>query len=197
MAKPMMRHRWWMCLLACLLPAPLLAQDAPDTSKLWIVAGAGSGSLRGHCQDCGADFPFRQGISVTGNIGRHINSRMSVGADVFWIKWENDSGRLRATSLDAVAQFRPWESAGFFVKGGAGMALVRNFVRTLGEHPDDSKALSVVVGTGWEFRRKSAVGFQVFAMQYVGALGDLQTVNGPVPDVTGNFWSLGGAIVFR
>ena len=55
----------------------------------------------------------------------------------------------------------------------------------------------MVVGTGWEFRQKSAIGFQLFAMQYVGALGDLQTVNGPIPDVTGNFWSLGGALVFR
>lgn len=189
--------RLWMCVLACLIPVPLLAQDQQVPSKLWIVAGAGSGSLRGHCQSCETDFPFRQGISVTGNIGRNINSRMDVGADVFWTKWENDSGRLRAMSLDAVAQFRPWESTGFFVKGGAGMALVRNFVRTLGDNPDDSKALSVVVGTGWEFRRTRPIGFQLFAMQYVGALGDLQTVNGPVSDVTGNFWSLGGAIVIR
>ena len=34
-------------------------------------------------------------------------------------------------------------------------------------------------------------------MQHVGALGDLQTVNGAISDVTGNFWSLGAAIVIR
>ena len=196
MAKPMMR-RLCLCVLAFLIPSPLFAQDAAEPSKLWIVAGAGSGSLRGHCQDCSAEFPYRQGISLTGNVGRHINSRMDVGGDIDWIKWENDSGQIRAMSLDAVAQFRPWESAGFFVKGGAGMALVRNFVRTLGPHPDDSKALSLALGTGWEFGRKGPVGFQLFAMQYVGALGDLQTVNGSVSDVSATFWSLGGAIVFR
>jgi hypothetical protein len=34
-------------------------------------------------------------------------------------------------------------------------------------------------------------------MQHVGALGDLQTVAGPIGDVSANFWSLGAAIVIR
>lgn len=38
---------------------------------------------------------------------------------------------------------------------------------------------------------------QLFAMQHVGALGDLQTIDGPVSGVTANFWSLGAAIVIR
>jgi hypothetical protein len=38
---------------------------------------------------------------------------------------------------------------------------------------------------------------QLFAMQHVGALGDLQTVSGPVADITANFWSLGAAIIIR
>jgi hypothetical protein len=54
-----------------------------------------------------------------------------------------------------------------------------------------------VIGGGWAFNPNGRVGLQLFAMQHVGALGDLQTVNGPVADVTGNFWSLGAAIVIR
>ena len=34
-------------------------------------------------------------------------------------------------------------------------------------------------------------------MQHAGALGDLQTATGAVPDVMGNFWTLGAGIVFR
>jgi hypothetical protein len=34
-------------------------------------------------------------------------------------------------------------------------------------------------------------------MQHIGALGDLQTANGAIADVTANFWSLGAAIVVR
>ena len=179
-------------------PPPLgqSTQPAPP-SRLWIVAGGASGTLRGHCQDCGQDFPFRHGGALVGNAGYRVNSRMDVGADVFWMQWKNESGRIRATAINGIAQFRPWESKGFFVKGGAGMAFVRNWVQTIGPNPDDSKALAVVIGGGWEFNPKGRLGLQLFATQHVGALGDLQTVNGPVADVTGNFWSLGAAIVIR
>jgi hypothetical protein len=83
------------------------------------------------------------------------------------------------------------------VKGGAGMAFVRNWIQTVGPNPDDQKALAVVFGGGWEFNPKGRLGLQLFAMQHVGALGDLQTMNGAVADLTGNFWSLGAAIVIR
>ena len=32
---------------------------------------------------------------------------------------------------------------------------------------------------------------------HVAALGDLQTPDGSVPDVVGNFWSFGAALVIR
>jgi hypothetical protein len=185
--------------LAWLIPAPAWAQDAsPDPpSRLWIVAGGAFGTLRGFCQDCGQEFPFRHGGALAGNVGYRVNSRTDVGADLFWMQWRNESGRIRATAVDAVGQFRPWESQGFFVKGGAGMAFLRNWVHTIGPHPDNQKALSVVFGGGWEFNPKGRLGLQLFATQHIGALGGLQTANGPITDVTGNFWSLGAAIVFR
>ena len=185
--------------LLWLIPVSVLAQTAQPAppSRLWIVAGGAANTLRGHCQDCGQEFPFRHSGAVVGNAGYRVSSRLDVGGEVFWTKWHNESGEIRATAIDAVAQFRPWESKGFFVKGGAGMAFVRNFARVLGPNPDNSKALSVVIGGGWEFRTKSRVGLQLFAMQYVGALGDLQTANGQISNVTANFWSLGGAIVIR
>ena len=191
--------RLWICGLMWLLPAPAAAQSAPpaDASRLWIVAGAASGTLRGHCQDCGQEFPFRHGPAIVGNAGYRVSARTDIGVDVFWMQWRNESGRIRATAIDAVAQFRPWISKGFFVKGGAGMAFVRNWVQTIGPHPDDSKALAVVFGAGWEFNPKGPLGLQLFGMQHVGALGDLQTAAGPIADVTGNFWSLGAAIVIR
>ena len=193
--------------LAWLIPAsaraqevqPTLAKDtqAAPPSRLWIVAGGASGTLRGHCQNCEQDFPFRHGGALVGNAGYRVNSRMDVGADVFWMQWKNESGRIRATAVNGVAQFRPWESKGFFVKGGAGMAFVRNWVQTMGPNPDDQKALSVMLGGGWEFNPAGPLGLQLFAMQHVGALGDLQTANGPIADVSANFWSLGAAIVIR
>jgi hypothetical protein len=77
------------------------------------------------------------------------------------------------------------------------MAFVRNWVPTTGPNPDSQKALAVVYGGGWEFDVKGRLGLQLFATQHVGALGDLQTANGAIADVTANFWSLGAAIVIR
>jgi hypothetical protein len=122
---------------------------------------------------------------------------MDVGAEIFWVPLETASGTLNATHFDAVAQFRPWRNSGFFMKGGAGMAFIRNWVDTLGPSAINSKALSVVIGGGWAFRTDKRVGLQLFASQHAGALGDLQTADAEVPDVMGNYWSIGAALVFR
>ena len=68
--------------------------------------------------------------------------------------------RIRTTHFDAVAQFRPWDSNGFFVKGGAGMAFVRNWVDVPDASPISSKALSVVIGAGWVLRPARRFGLQ-------------------------------------
>ena len=182
--------------LVILAPAVCAAQEASD-SRLWLVAGTASATVRGDCQTCEEDYPYRHGPSILINAGYRVNPRMNVGAEIFWVPLETASGTLNATHFDAVAQFRPWRTHGFFLKGGAGMAFIRNWVDTLGPGAINSKALSVVIGGGWAFRVEKRVGFEFFASQHAGALGDLQTANSDVPDVMGNYWSIGGALVFR
>ena len=100
----------------------------------------------------------------------------------------------------AVAQFRPWTSAGFFLKGGMGMAFVRNWVYTGGadtKPPYTSKALSVVYGGGWAFRPQARVGLQIYGTHHAVALGDLQTSTFLAENIMGNVWSAGAAIVIR
>ena len=179
--------------LAGLFPADLAAQS----SKVWVTAGTAFATVRGDCQTCEEDFPYRHAASVLANVGYRVSGRMDVGAEVFWVPADTADGQIRSTHIDAVAQFRPWASKGFFVKGGAGMAFVRNWVDAIGPEPIDQKALSVVIGAGWAFRRDARVGLQVIGAQHVGALGDLQTADNTVEDVVGNFWSLGIAVVFR
>jgi hypothetical protein len=183
------------CALLVLLPAVSAAQSEP--SRLWLAAGGASATVRGDCQTCEEEYPYRHGGGIVANAGYRVNPRMNVGAEVFWMPIETESGQLRTTHVDAVAQFRPWRSKGFFVKGGAGMAFIRNWVDTLGPNAINSKALSVVVGGGWLFRPEKRVGVELFASQHAGALGDLQTSTGDVPDVMGNYWSIGAALVFR
>jgi hypothetical protein len=188
-------------LVLAMVPAAAHAQPASQTmpvpSRLWLTAGGASATLRGDCQTCETDYPYRHGGSVLVNGGYRVNDRMDVGAEVFWVPMDTTQGTIKTTHLDAVAQFRPWASQGFFLKGGAGMAYVRNWVDVISVNPLDSKALSLVVGGGWEFRSRSRFGLQAFASQHVAALGDLRTAEGDIPDVVGNFWSIGAAIVIR
>jgi hypothetical protein len=183
---------------ALLVPSLASAQaPAPSPSRLWLVAGGTYTALRGDCQTCEDDYPYRHAASLLVNIGRRLTDRMDVGAELFWIPAETASGTIRVTHIDAIAQFRPWVSQGLFLKGGAGLAFTRNWVDAVGPEPFNEKVLSVVIGAGWAFRPASRVGFQIFGTQHVGAIGDLQTAAGDIPDVVGNFWSMGAAIVIR
>ena len=184
------------CVLILLAPVTSQAQEV-DQSRLWIVAGGASATVRGDCQTCEEDYPYRHGPGILTNAGYRVNPRMNVGAEIFWVPVETASGTLNTTHLDAVAQFRPWRTHGFFMKGGAGMAFIRNWVDTLGPGSINSKALSVVVGGGWIFRAEKRVALELFASQHAGALGDLKTADADVPDVMGNYWSIGAALVFR
>jgi hypothetical protein len=193
-------------LLSWLVPSVVAAQsaqpvsgpaDRTQASNLWLTAGVASATVRGDCQTCEEDFPYRHAGSVLANIGYRVNDRMDVGAEVFWMPVDTTAGQIRTTHLDAVAQFRPWTSKGFFLKGGAGLAFVRNWVDVIGSASIDSKALSVIIGAGWAFRPRERIGVQVFGSQHVAALGDLQTPEENVPDVVGNFWSIGVAVVIR
>ena len=203
-----LRRMAWTAILSAIAPAVASGQSAPQSlttapaeepplSRMWLVAGGALAVQRGDCQTCEQDFDYRHAGGVLADIGYAVTRRMDVGAELFWTSTETLSGHIRATQIDAVAQFRPWASQGFFLKGGAGMAFVRNWVDATGPGAINSKALSVVIGGGWAFRPGERVGLQIFATQHASALGDLATAEGEVPDVIGNFWSFGAAIVFR
>ena len=192
-----------LCLLA-LAPAMAFAQAPPQApssppagSKVWFVAGGTFATMRGDCQTCEQDFPYRHAGAVLVDVGYRVNPRMDVGTEVYWMPIETSQGTIRTTHFDAVAQFRPWGSQGFFLKGGAGMAFVRNWVDVIGSDSFNEKALSVTIGAGWVFRPTGRLGLQVFGAQHALAMGDLQAAEGPIEDVIGNRWSLGAAVIIR
>jgi hypothetical protein len=206
-----LRRMAWTAFLSAIAPAaafgqatPSVAQsltmapaEEPPLSRMWLVAGAAFAVQRGDCQTCEQDFDYRHAGGVLADFGYAVTRRMDVAAELFWTSTDTLSGHIRTTQIDAVSQFRPWASHGFFIKGGAGMAFVRNWVDATGPGAINSKALSVVVGGGWAFRSSERVGLQIFATQHASALGDLATAEGEVGDVIGNLWSIGAAIVFR
>ena len=117
---------------------------------------ATSATVRGDCQTCEEDFPYRHGPGILANAGYRVNPRMDVGAEIFWVPLETASGTLNTTHIDAIAQFRPWRTHGFFIKGGAGMGFIRNWVDAIGPGAINSKALSVVIGGRMGVPRREA-----------------------------------------
>jgi hypothetical protein len=192
--------------------APLVARaqgtppansEANAQSRMWLVLGGASTTLRGDCQeDCVAHGTgdYIHAGSVLAIAGTRVNRKMDVGAEVSWVPATSRDGvDIRTTFLLAAAQFRPWQSQGFFVKGGMGMAFIRNFVygETGTQPPINSKALGLSYAAGWAFGRSARVGLQVFGAQHVAALGDFQTGGATATDVIANYWSIGAAIVIR
>jgi hypothetical protein len=187
--------------LMCLAPAFASAQDSRP--RAWIVAGGVSTSTLSSCEDCVEDpATYRHTGSVLVNLGGSINARADLGAELLLVVPASDAeNRIRVTFLMASVQFRPWQSKGFFVKGGAGMAFVRNWILTVDDTDTDtgirSKAFALGLGSGWEWRFSRHVGAQVLGAMHVAALGDLEIARGTVENVMGNFWSVGAAIVVR
>jgi hypothetical protein len=178
-------------------PAPAASSTSQDdASRSWIVLGATSTTFRGTCQFCDIKGDYLDTLGVLADIGYHVNRKMDVGAEVLWVSGAGEANDLvRTTFVEAVAQFHPWH-AGFFVKGGAGMAFVRNWVIDLND-PTTQKALSVHIGAGWEFALSKRFGMEVFGAQHAAALGDFVLPEATVQDVMGNYWSFGAAIVIR
>ena len=91
-----------------------------------VLAGAAFAVAHINCQLCEEEFPYRRAASVLGSAGYRLNRRVNVAGEIFWIPTNTASGRVRTLHVDAVAQFRPWPAHGLFVKGGGGLAFVRN-----------------------------------------------------------------------
>lgn len=186
------------------LPAARARAQTPPTSRTWIAAGGASTTLQGACgEGCDLESPYLHTGAVLADIGYRVNPQMDAGVEIAWIPATSAAGDdIRSTFIIGVAQFRPWASKGFSVKGGMGMAFVRNWVYDFsgggGSNPPfTSKALGLTYSAGWTFRHTQRVSVQVFGAQHVSTLGDLQTSTQKVENVIGNFWSVGAMLVFR
>jgi hypothetical protein len=185
-------------------PTKAPAQAGPtDGIRPWIVVGGGYTSVLGDCPDCTQEPFYANAGSFLTDLGVSLNSRADIGAELMWVPSKSVTGEtIRTTYVMAIGQFRFWKNKGFFVKGGGGMAFVRNWVVDLSGGADPtppftSKALSVGIGAGWEFKVSPRFGVELYGSQHVAALGDLQANQTRIENVIGNFWTIGGAIVFR
>src|SRR5262245_60976514 len=187
-----MRARIPICgLVALVLLTPVAARAqsvASDGTHPWLVIGGGSTTLSGDCTNCEEGrYQHTGGLLVNGGVS--LSQRTDVGAEVLWVPAHLPSGPdLRTTFVMPAVQFRPWRSAGFFVKAGAGFAFVRNWVVDLestGESPPFiSAAFGLGIGGGWEWRTRSRFGLQLLGRKYAANLRDVNPGAATGDDVT-------------
>jgi hypothetical protein len=183
-------------------PAQPTAQSATaPPSRLWITAGGSSTTFKGDCSTCSGDPTYNHAGSLLANVGFRGNSRVDGGVELFWVPAKTVAGEVvRTTMILGVGQFRPWVQHGFFLKGGMGIAFVRNFIYDATNDvtpPFTTNAMALTYGAGWEFRTRTRVGLQVYGTHHIVALGDLTFNDGTVDNVVGNFWSIGASFVIR
>ncbi len=190
-------------IFAIAIAAPLSAHaQAPPPSRAWFAIGGASTTLQGACgEGCDLESAYLNTASVLASGGYRVNRQMDTGVELFWTSAESPTGGdgIRSTFVIGIVNFRPWESRGFSIKAGMGMAFMRNWIYDpSGANPAfRSKALGLTYGAGWTFRRDARMAVQIFGSQHVAALGDLQTSGGAVENVIANFWSAGAVLLIR
>ena len=67
-------------------PGAAATAQEPTTYRagLWVVVGSTFATMRGGCQTCEENFPYRHAASLLADVGYRINPRTAVGAEVFW-----------------------------------------------------------------------------------------------------------------
>jgi hypothetical protein len=122
---------------------------------------------------------------------------------MFWVSSRIEhEPPIRTTFILGLAQLRPWDRHGFFLRAGMGVSFAGNGLYSpIGPPlapPFTTNALGVTYGTGWMLgwtRRRTV---QVQATHHVAALGQLTTVDGGSHEnVVGNYWTIGAALVVR
>ena len=177
------------------------AQDAPPATPSrggWLGVGLGYGAFRTDCNNCTRDDLYSSGGSLVVNGGVAVNARVDAGGEIFWASTAFDSGEYRAAFLLGIVQFRPWQTHGFYLKGGLGLAFLRSSITVGGETTTSApKGLGVHYGAGWMFGRGRRVSFAPFGGHYVASLGDLPTAGGVAEDPVSNVWFAGVSVFIR
>ena len=165
--------------------------------------GGGYTSQKGDCSNCtpGEVIYVKSGDLII-DVGFRGNAQLDAAVELTWAPSKMRTGDdIRVTYLMGVGQYRPLKNHGFFVKGGMGVAFVRNWVFDVTNDVTPAfttNAMALTYGAGWEVRSRGRFGLQVFGQHNVVALGDLTVTGGlTAEDVIGNMWTLGASIVIR
>jgi hypothetical protein len=137
---------------AVVIAQPLHAQGYPHTrSGFTISFGLGSGSATFDCDGC--DTGGQTGGSGYLRIGGAVRPSLIIAGEVNgWTK-SQDGTTLSVTGLNAVAQWYPNVTSGFYVLGGiGGGAITAEYDLGTGILTETQRGVSYQIGAGYDWR---------------------------------------------
>jgi Outer membrane protein beta-barrel domain len=163
--------------LAAFVPATALAQ-AQEREGFWFGFGLGVGSADATCDECEGDR--QTGAAGAIRLGWTLNPRVLLGIESgAWTKTEDEDGAdvtINMYNVSGTLTLYPSETAGFFVKGGAGLAFVNSEIKG-GNTTIDSdmgNGLGLLAGIGYDFRLGRRVRLTPALDAYYGNIGDVK-----------------------
>lgn len=188
--------------LLFLTPGAARAQDAgtaqPQGSRWWAGGGGGFLAGRADCTNCESNPPFGNGSALLFHGGLRVTERLLVGGEIFSTGRTSNGTNLRDTYLLGIAQYRPFRTHGFFLKGGYGMGFIKDAFTVEGvEETARTSGIGLMYGVGWVFREGSRLSFAPVAAQYVTTVGDVPAAAGTAQNVVVNSWFVGAVLMVR
>jgi hypothetical protein len=185
-----------------LWPGVVHAQDAgpvkPQGSRWWAGGGGGYLAGRADCTNCETDPPFGNGSAFLFHGGLRVTERLLVGGEIFSTGRTLNGINLRDTYLLGIAQYRPFRTHGFFLKGGYGIGFIKDAFTVEGvEETARTSGIGLMYGVGWVFREGSRLSFAPVAAQYVTTVGDVEAAAGTAQNVVVNSWFVGAVVMVR
>lgn len=158
----------------------LASAQTPEREGFWFGFGAGVGSADVTCDDCDGDSDRETGGAGYLKAGWTLNPRVLLGIEgSAWTRTEDEEGvdvTINMYNVSGTLTFYPSETAGFFVKGGAGMAFVNSKFEE-GNTTIDSdmgNGLGLLAGIGYDFKLGRRVSMTPALDVYYGNIGDLK-----------------------
>jgi hypothetical protein len=185
-----------------LLPGVVDAQGAGTVqahdSRWWAGGGGGYLAGRADCTNCETSPPFGNGSAFLFHGGLRVTERLLVGGEIFSTARTLNGMSLRDTYVLGIAQYRPFRTHGFFLKGGYGMGFIKDAFTVEGvEETARTSGIGLMYGVGWVFREGSRLSFAPVAAQYVTTVGDVQAAAGTAQNVVVNSWFVGAVVMVR